>query len=148
VAVGAVATLYNTTCLAAYAPQLLSVLPGISYRFPIPGVPATATATDSLTSGHHYFTDNTTPFFNLDTDEHQWGMAAMKKTNATNAPNASSDVPWLKLTTKTATGCTISEIYRVNTVGGQPAKTCANQPSNIEVQYAAEYWFYSGPGSY
>jgi len=57
-------------------------------------------------------------------------------------------VPWLKLTIKTATDCTISEIYRVNTAGGQPPKTCANQPSAIQVQYAAEYWIYSAPGSY
>lgn len=32
--------------------------------------------------------------------------------------------------------------YRVETAGGKPPKSCKGQPAKIEVQYAAQYWFY------
>lgn len=37
-------------------------------------------------------------------------------------------------------------IYRVNTAGGMPPKTCEGQDPNqvISVQYAANYWYYKG----
>lgn len=36
----------------------------------------------------------------------------------------------------------VKEIYRVNTAGGNPPKTCDGMPTTFEIQYAAEYWFY------
>jgi hypothetical protein len=98
-------------------------------------------------SGHHYFTDLTTPFFNLNTNQHDWGTVGCKKVNATSAPNAVTDVSWLKLQSKSTDGCTISEVYRLNTQGGQPPATCAGQQSAFSVQYAAEYWFWSNPNA-
>lgn len=49
------------------------------------------------------------------------------------------------LTSKDSQGCTIEEVYRVNTVGGQPPATCAGQNATIQVPYAAEYWFWAAP---
>jgi Protein of unknown function (DUF3455) len=147
VQVGAVATLFNATCLAAPYPQLLALMPGVSLKFPVPSTSDAQSAANYYLSGHHFFEDTTTPFFNLDTDEHSWGTVACKKINSSNAPNSTVDVPWLKLQSKTSDGCSIEEVYRVNTAGGQPPKTCEGQPANIQVQYAAEYWFYGGSSS-
>lgn len=134
--------------MAGQFPQLLSMLPGIAYKFPTPSA-ALSGAASLLLSGHHYFQDATTPFFDLNTDAHEWGTAATKKINSTASPDPTKDVPWLKLQTKIATGCTISEVYRINTMGGVAPATCSGQPKLIQVQYAAEYWFYAGgPGSY
>jgi hypothetical protein len=147
VQVGALASLFNATCVAGQYPQLLAMLPGIAYQFPVPD--STIGAANLFLSGHHYFTNTTTPFFNLDTTSHQWGTAGCAKTNTSPAPNATKDVAWLKLSAKDVTGCSISEVYRLNTVGGVPPANCAGQPATIQVAYAAEYWIWSGgPGGY
>jgi hypothetical protein len=141
VQVGALASLFNATCLAAESPGLLAMLPGIALAWPVPS--STDPAGDAFLSGHHYFTDKTTPFFNLDTAQHTWGTAACSKTNSTAAPNPAKDVPWLMLSVKSADGCTLSQIYRVNTAGGVAPANCAGQPSTVLVDYAAEYWMFS-----
>ena len=93
-------------------------------------------------SGHHYFIDRNTPTFDMTA----MGLAMVKKTASSLAPkNKSGDVTWLKLdspTTATSAGV-IGEVYRLNTSGGSPPPTCSGMPSHFEVQYAAEYWFYS-----
>jgi hypothetical protein len=141
VQVGALASLFNATCVAAESPMLLAMLPGIALEFPVPA--ATDAAADAFLSGHHYFLDKTTPFFDLDTTAHSWGTAACTKTNASAAPDPTKDVPWLMLTVKSADGCTLSEIYRVNTAGGVAPANCEGQSATIEVDYAAEYWMFS-----
>ena len=143
---GATATLFNVTCMATPKqpyPQILSGLPNIALRYAVPTAPLKAA--EELLTGHHYFTDKTTPFFTLDTPEHQWGTVTCKKDSAQNAPNPTADVPWLKLTAKSTSGCTISEVFRVNTAGGVAPATCKGMPANFEVQYAAAYWFWSNP---
>lgn len=35
------------------------------------------------------------------------------------------------------------DIYRVEMAGGAVPQTCADQPSDVDVDYVAEYWFYS-----
>ncbi len=34
------------------------------------------------------------------------------------------------------------EVYRIETYGGRPPPLCKGQPDVIEIEYAAEYWFY------
>jgi len=144
-ATGAVATLFNVTCLAGPYPQLLSVMPEIALRFPVPDPTNVLSPANLFLSGHHYFSDVTTPVFSLNTNAHSWGTVGCKRLNGTDAPNKAKDVPWLKLSSKTRDGCTISEVYRLNTAGGQPPATCKGQPKEITVQYAAEYWMWSNP---
>jgi len=98
-----------------------------------------------LLSGHHYFANLTTPTFDLNTSAHSWGTVGCKKINTTNAPNSAEDVAWLKLSSLSRDGCTISEVYRLNTAGGQPPATCSGMPSTFEVQYSAEYWMWDNP---
>jgi hypothetical protein len=143
--IGAEATLFNVTCLAGPYPSLLNMLPGIALKFPTPDPANILSPANLFLSGHHYFADLTTPTFDLNTSSHQWGVVGCKKLNTTTAPNPSTDVPWLKLSSKTRDGCTISEVYRLNTAGGQPPATCSGMASSFQVQYAAEYWMYDNP---
>lgn len=99
-------------------------------------------------SGHHFFLNSKTPFFNLNTDAMQLGQAACSK-NATVAAPAGSpkgqggvgfgSVAWLQLLVNTgaATG-NLMEVYRLNTAGGNPPANCDGMPAAFSVQYAAE----------
>ncbi|GAM86398.1 hypothetical protein ANO11243_044120 [Dothideomycetidae sp. 11243] len=157
-AFGALASLFNVTCVDVDSPGLVAQLPGIALNLPIPFTPAVDHAAENFFdySGAHFFLDNTTPYFNLNTATHQYGSGAFKKLAASNAPAGSivgphnkgnGAVPWLKLTADTAyadyTSQTLKEVYRLNTAGGSPPPTCAGQQPKIFVPYSAEYWFYS-----
>jgi len=146
-AVGALATLFNVTCLAGPYPQLLNLMPDIALKFPVPDPSNVMSPANLFLSGHHYFTNLTTPFFDLNTNQHSWGTVACKKLSTADAPNKATDVAWLKLSSQSRDGCTISEVYRLNTKGGQPPATCKGMPQAFTVQYAAEYWMWSNPGS-
>lgn len=142
--VGAMASLFNVSCMAANQPQLVTMMPSIGVRYPVPTSGDSSAPANMLLSGHHYFADLTTPFFNMVTDEANYGEVAAQKLNATAAPNAAKDVTWLKLSAK-AGDWQFMEVYRVNTAGGQPPKICYNQSETFEVDYAAEYWFWAPP---
>ncbi len=125
--------------------SLLDALPSIALKFPVPDANVVLSPANLFLSGHHYFTNTTTPFFNLDTASHNWGAMGCAKLNSTNGAQPATDVSSLKLQTKSREGCTVSEVYRLNASGGQPPKTCSGQSKSFEVQYAAEYWFWSNP---
>lgn len=153
VAAGAVASLFNATCLSADSPDLLSSIPPIALDLPTP------TATDEMSpiyqdlSGHHYFIDSKTAYFNLDTDVATYGAGGFSKTDSVDPPGDAVDgqwgrgygaVAWLKLQSKESSDqCVFQEVYRVNTAGGNPPSTCTGQQAEFQVQYSAEYWFYS-----
>nr|AQA29277.1 putative effector 75 [Fulvia fulva] len=152
VAAGAVASLFNVTCMSADSPTLLSAIPNIALECPTPANVNAQSPIYRDLSGHHYFTDATTAYFNLDTTLASLGQGGFKKINATEAPadavmgqegRGYGSVPWLKLTTKDEGQCEFQEVYRVNTAGGQPPKTCQGQEGEFQVEYAAEYWFYA-----
>lgn len=151
-AVGAVASLWNATCLSADSPLLLSKVPNIALELPTPDATIESSAAFRDLSGHHYFTDLTTAFFNLDTAIANYSAGGFKKVNATAAPSDAvkgqngkgyGAVPWLKLQSKNTEGCVFKEVYRINTAGGQPPATCTGQKAAFEVEYSAEYWFYA-----
>lgn len=151
-AVGAVASLFNVTCMSADYPLLLSKVPDIALELPVPSTKIKASPAYQDLSGHHYFTDSKTPYFNLDTSLNTFGQGAFSKLNQTPAPADAMKgqygvghgaVAWLKLQAKSADDCVFTEVYRVNTAGGSPPDTCEGMPAAFEVQYSAEYWFYS-----
>ncbi|KIN01665.1 hypothetical protein OIDMADRAFT_18602 [Oidiodendron maius Zn] len=153
-AVGAMATLYNASCVAAAYPDVLAMLPRVALQFNLTGTnQATLSPSNLQISGHHFFANLTTPFFNLDTATMNLGTAPSAKNNTVPAPADApvgqygvgfGAVPWLKLLTIDGATGNLEEIYRVNTAGGSPPKTCAGMPSAFEVQYSAEYWFFQG----
>lgn len=156
-AVGAVATLFNATCVAATYPDLLNMLPRVALAFNLTESDAYATnlvpaSTNSrlapgnyIISGHHYFLTTTTPYFNLDTDTWQLGAASCSKNASESAPadaatgqGGEKAVAWLKLNTVSGATGRLQEVYRVETAGGSPPSTCAGMSAAFEVQYSAQ----------
>lgn len=156
-AVGAVATLFNASCIAATYPDLLAMLPRAALAFNLSAsdaytsnlVPA---STDSrmapgnyMISGHHFFPTTTTPFFDLDTDNWQLGAAPCSKNATQPAPATAAvgqggekAVAWLKLMTVAGATGQLQEVYRVETAGGSPPASCAGMSAAFEVQYSAQ----------
>ncbi|KAH8908822.1 malate dehydrogenase [Coniochaeta sp. PMI_546] len=148
VANGALATLYNASCVASAYPDLLNTLPKVALQFNLTEAPKMAPS-NLVISGIHYFTTTTTPFFNLDTAAAKLGQAPCAKNASVSAPTdapkgqgGEAAVPWLKLLTKTGATGDLQEVYRVETAGGSAPATCAGMPAAFEVQYSAQYWFF------
>ncbi|KAF2119919.1 hypothetical protein BDV96DRAFT_610077 [Lophiotrema nucula] len=132
---GANAFLYNATCNAVHYPDLFTMYSTYAMS---ETAPYKSDVAKLLLSGHHEFTAAGSPYFNLDSNNGQFGYIVAKKNGTSNAP-ATKDVPWLKLT---ATDGDFKEVYRLNTLDGQAPATCEGQASTIFVQYAAVYWFW------
>ncbi|KAJ5983713.1 hypothetical protein N7481_005812 [Penicillium waksmanii] len=153
VAVGAVATLFDASCIASQSVMLLHELPAVIAQTPLGSfalmVEALTLTTNSsnLIIGEHYFNTAGDPFFDLNMSGSDAWMEC-KKDASVSAPTRvsrisgkdESNVPWLKLDCKDCKG--IKEVYRVMTVGGVAPTTCAGQNDTVLVEYAAEYWFY------
>lgn len=144
-AVGAVATLFNASCVAAEYPDLLEVIPGMAVHFDLNDSEQLG-ASGLQMSGHHFFTSEGVPFFDLDpAGGLQLGRVPTAKANTTDAPSEAAAgvtgdkaVAWLKLDAIDGVEGDIKEVYRLNTAGGSPPATCAGMPATFEVQYAAE----------
>lgn len=152
VQVGALATLFNASCLAATYPELLHMLPKMALQFQLTEDEAKMGPANMAISGKHFFTNDTTPFFNLNRPALELGEAPCQKLNGTAAPTdapvglkGETAVPWLKLLTRDGATGDMQEVYRVETAGGSAPAVCKDQPAEFTVEYAAQYWFYEGP---
>ncbi|KAL2823389.1 hypothetical protein BDW59DRAFT_148814 [Aspergillus cavernicola] len=148
VAIGAVARLYNATCFAANFPDMIELLPAIAYRVSLPTREYDTLPPANLgLIGHHFF-EGKTPVFNLDTTPtRQLGIAKVKKDADLDAPSSAIQgsngaVGWLYLSATNGTIGTFKSVYRVDTAGGSPPKTCDGMPESFNVQYAANYYIY------
>jgi len=147
VAIGAIATLYDATCLASTFPSLLAFIPPVSLQFnPTSPLQTSLAPSNLVVSGQHYFDSTGTPIFDLDTTAKKIGTIACSKQAGVNAPSdavsgqggvGNGSVQWLKLVAKRSTGG-LQEVYRINTAGGKPPATCVGEEANFEVEYAAE----------
>ncbi|KAF9870817.1 malate dehydrogenase [Colletotrichum karsti] len=156
VATGAVATLFNASCVAAMYPDLLEKLPSVSMQFNLSDnnnneSPQRLGPSSLGVSGHHLFTSAGVPLFKLESEGLSIGDAYCSKNSSIPAPTMAakgqqgeSAVAWLKLLTTEGSTGDIQEVYRITTAGGSPPATCKGQPAAFEVQYAAQYWFYQG----
>ena len=154
VPVGAVASLFNVSCVAADMPELLEKLPGIALDLPVPSTADEKSALMKDMTGHHYFVNDTTPYFNLDTSLYSYGKGALKKTAVANAPSnaivgprgqGNGAVAWLLLSANDYPEWghpDWSAVYRLNTAGGSPPEICTGQPESFTVEYASEYWMF------
>ncbi|PYH49208.1 DUF3455 domain-containing protein [Aspergillus saccharolyticus JOP 1030-1] len=169
VSTGAVATLYDVSCLAPTKHSqtgggggiLLHTLPAFTHALPQEVLALYAVQLSRATIiGQHYFSapaaagsgsasiSSSMPVFDLRAAQYgqrggkfegNWVQA--KKVESVAAPGGSEDVPWLKLVGEGKEGG-IKEIYRVHTAGGMSPATCAEHEGEFAVEYAAEYWFY------
>lgn len=165
---GALATLYNVTCLLDQSlTGLYSNFVNTILTTPLPN-PVTCPQLDAL-SGHHYFTNgNITATFNLNAPLAKYGITFATKAAAIPAPttaktglDGSKAVPWLKLqsigsnpkpdvpdvTISAADAkADVQEIYRINTAGGAAPATCVDHVGQtFQQDYVAEYWFWHKP---
>lgn len=125
-------------------------------NYPLPSDPiSNFQPTNIFLSGQHFF-HNATPVFDLNlTPESQYGFALGKKDSSSPAPadapkgpKGEAAVAWLKLDTVDGTRGGVRHVYRVNTVGGSPPKTCEGmKPGVFSVDYSSQYWFYASNGS-
>ncbi|OAX81941.1 hypothetical protein ACJ72_03710 [Emergomyces africanus] len=162
-ATGALATLFDATCLASTFPFLLSLLPRIAIRESNPTYPTspaqnllspfTFGPNDMPITGYHFFDSTSVPVFDLLKDGH----AAVEKIAGVPAPKGALDgvgkqrfgaVPWLYLAAVKGSAGKAKSVYRVATAGGKAPATCEGWKGNdgdggvLSVQYAAEYWFF------
>ncbi|KAK4215924.1 putative malate dehydrogenase [Rhypophila decipiens] len=150
-AAGAVATLFDASCVVSAYPDLARSLGKVAMQFNLTSAESKLNPSNLAISGHHFFTGPTTPFFDLDVSTKKLGHANCAKDGATPAPanapkgqKGEAAVPWLKLLTISGATGNLREVYRVETVGGSAPATCQGLPAGFTVQYAAQYWFYEG----
>lgn len=169
-AVGAVASLYNVSCIASNYADILSMLPGLALQYNLPHDPTGKLEPSNLVlAGHHYFSSNGTPIFDMtptpppgnaklraDLQSVDLGVGHFKVASNSTAPadapkgddgNGNGAVPWLLLNATFGTTGDLKAVYRLNTAGGKAPATCEDSPAAFSVQYASEYWLYSKTGS-
>lgn len=114
-AIGARATLFDASCVAASYPNVFYELPEIFSTVPVDtmfflavvlGRLAPSKTHHGLIIGEHYFTDLTTPFFDFRLGGGSEWIATKK--NASVAVSRVQDVPWLKLGVKEGQGIKVS----------------------------------------
>lgn len=156
IAQGAVADLYDASCLAAKRPELLHLLPDVMVNIKKTTIEAVTSmisgmSHDRILIGHHYFApNNTTPVFDFRMEKSQSLVFRGKKDQAVPAtPAASRGIPteqngavdWLRIVAiQSSVGLKLA--YRVQTAGGKNPATCKGMPKSFEVQYATEYCKY------
>lgn len=140
--------------MAANFPDLLELIPSLIWNSSVPlDVSSFPRAKIQLPAnvdlmGHHFFYDSTTPEFNLNlAGGQQLGIAMTKKGGSIDAPESATKgtygaVAWLYLTTTTGTVGKYKAVYRVDTASGSPPDTCEGQPSEFQMKYSANYYFF------
>lgn len=158
VAQGAVADLYDVSCLAAKRPELLHLLPDVMVNIGKTTIETAASIVsrmtrDKLFIGHHYFApNNTIPVFDFRMEKSQSLIFRGKKDQGVPATIAASKgipteqngaVDWLRIVAIQSMSVGVKLVYRVQTAGGKSPSTCKGMPKSFEIQYATEYCKYS-----
>ncbi|KAA8569209.1 hypothetical protein MFRU_004g00580 [Monilinia fructicola] len=145
-AIGAVASLYDATELAKCDGTAFTQLPGIAVYTQLPSS-SSASFLGLKTLGKHFFDASGTPTFDLSSVSKILYAAktgdVAAPINANPGPADTGAVDWLSLAAKvTYTSVGLTQVYRVETAGGNPIKPCTTV--GVEsVPYAAQYWFYN-----
>ncbi|KAL8825936.1 MAG: hypothetical protein Q9170_007603, partial [Blastenia crenularia] len=149
VATGAKADLLDATPLLPLFPSsesqaILNLLPEYLVSFDF----ATIENSTIPILGRHIFDAAGVPTFDLGSV----GLLKAKKIANIAAPatackgtngKGNGAVDWLALT-EAPGSVTLKEVYRVETAGGKAPKTCRGGAAHhIEIQYAAQYWFFA-----
>ncbi|EJU04605.1 hypothetical protein DACRYDRAFT_98501 [Dacryopinax primogenitus] len=144
--VGALAQVFDISCienLSVISSLLSSGINELELALPSVGPFAAKLATmGGFKLADHYFDTSSgslAPVFNFAVSK--GGFAIGKKLQDLPAPvNPQTNVDWLQL--QAVAGDAAKFLVREQTAGGQPPATCATEGKNLEVPYAAKYWFF------
>jgi len=153
--VGAVAELFDISCL--YNSPLYSKVADVAFsawKLAPPSLPPQAIISklsmigSPIILGQHYYVTN--PITGTGVNP-KWDFTSQGKTAGNKdafviaakaavlpAPTGSQDIDWVQL--NNIQGKLASQVYRVDTRGGQPPATCTPGSNPITVKYAAVYW--------
>lgn len=147
VATGAIATLFNASCVGSLYPDLLDKLPIVAMDFNLTEeeVSRRLGPSNLAISGHHLFTGAGVPLFKLEPDGSPIGDAYCAKNGSMPAPltaqtgqHGEAAVAWLRLKVIEPSSGGLREVYRIHTVGGSAPASCNGQSEAFEVQYATQ----------
>ena len=147
VAIGAKAVLSDAGAFLSANPGFVGALPPVALSADVYIHQSMAAILGLPPLGSHFFDAAGHPNFDLTAVGAQLVAkkvaAAPAPTGADPGPSGSGAVPWLYLTDAgLGTSFGVSNVYRLETAGGNPPTSCINSPASFEVPYAAEYWFY------
>jgi hypothetical protein len=148
VSTGAIAILYEASCIGISNPDLLAALPGQALPESLPSDPQTDFTVGGQTmerAGHHFFNAAKSPTFDFtENPDPALGLGVMSVGVKVASSDPTANVALLSLNRADGSAGPIQTIYRLNTAGGVAPATCAGQaPGTISIQYAAQYWVYS-----
>jgi hypothetical protein len=164
--IGAVAELYDASCLVGT--PLFDNVQDIAFRI-WNSLPKAVTAQEVITAGsklggqlssaglssvilgQHYFVANPSgtgaavPKWDFTSSGKTTGntdayVIGSKTGNIASPKGSTENVDWLSL--KAVQGKLATQIFRTDTVSGQPPASCTPGSPNISVKYASKYWFY------
>ncbi|KAJ6260813.1 hypothetical protein Dda_5044 [Drechslerella dactyloides] len=157
VANGALAQLFDISCLLTSSPELGNYFSPValhtspSFQSTLVKMFANFLSTQ-YSCGVHYFKGNfATPYFEFTDRKSKFcGSAAGKISASQNsdmgkAPYNFGAVPSLRLAANADMGSTYSTVYRLHTAGGQPPATC-DWTGQKQIPYTAQYYFYEKKG--
>jgi hypothetical protein len=118
-ATGAVATLFDASCIVSASETLLHQVPAIISTTPLGSLAfmatlvAQGTRSTNLIIGEHYFNAAGDPVFDLSLTGSKCWIASKKDAYvpAPNTTSGSTDVPWLKLGYKKGENIQVSDVY-------------------------------------
>lgn len=162
VATGAVAELFDTSCLASTNSPLASTIQNDLFNFWNSSSAGSATVQQLIEAlpyivpanmilAQHYFIKNSaggiSPTWDFRATPKFKGVenAVFVGKALANTPdvNPTKNVPWLHL--GKVSGDISDEIYRILTVGGVAPSSCVSGTTkDISVKYTSQYWFYGG----
>lgn len=150
---GAVAVLYNASCLVASFPDLGNSLTKAALQFNLTNsdihqaqLSQTLAPSNLLISGIHFFPKGDTPYFNMNLEPlaHVGEIPAAKEAglpapaDAPKGQKGEGAVAWLKLKAREGATEGLREVFRVETVGGSAPASCAGMPEKFAIQYSTQ----------
>ncbi|KAF9648750.1 hypothetical protein BDM02DRAFT_3085405, partial [Thelephora ganbajun] len=160
---GAVAQLYDISCLYRSSPTLFGTIQepiykawvNISNEITVQQVTAVIPAllSPEIIEADHYFIPNAagtglSPVWDFRATQRfrdKPDAIFVGKGEASVAPpdDPSKNVNWLRV--GKVAGSIADEVYRIDTIGGQPPTSCTSgQTKDISVRYVSQYWFFGG----
>jgi len=155
--VGAVAELFDISCLNPSTFNSVGQFAFDAWKL----APKQITAADLIQDlsfikapvvlGQHFFIPNPTgtglsPEWNFSSASekgHPNAFVVGAKAGDIPAPsNPGTNVDWLEL--NAVEGDLASQVYRIETIGGQPPTSCTPGSPEISVKYVSQYWFFGG----